>query len=84
MDNRSVANRLMKHAHLLEAEAGNLYRVRAYRRAAETILRLDQPVSEIVEKRGKKGLAELPGIGNHISFTIANLVRTGEFCTVKS
>jgi len=78
MDNWSVAQRLMKHARLLEAGCAGLYRARAYRRAAATILGLDEPVRDIVEQRGQKGLRELPGIGNRISSTIASLVRTGE------
>src|SRR3712207_1596142 len=81
MDNRTVAENLIQHAHALEADRGNLYRVRAYRRAAQTVLALDRPLTQIVQAQGRKGLQELPGIGAHLSYTIDELVRTGEFRT---
>jgi hypothetical protein len=82
MDNRQIAERLNEYAHYLEAREANLYRVQAYRRAAETILMLDRPLRHIVEDRGRDGLEELPGIGAHLSYTIEALVRTGEFRTL--
>ena len=82
MDNRVIAQRLTSYAHHLEGDAGNVYRVKAYRRAAETILGLDRPVEEIVAARGRRGLEALPGIGSHLAFTIERLVRTGEFRTM--
>jgi DNA polymerase (family 10) len=81
MDNRTIAERLTEGAHLLEAERGNLYRVMAYRRAAETILGLDEPVEDIVRRDGRRGLKTLPGIGSHLSHAIENLVLTGDFRT---
>jgi DNA polymerase (family 10) len=83
MDNRSIAQRLLQHARDLDRET-NLYRIRAYRRAAETVLRLERPIADIVSQQGRKGLEELPGIGQHLSFTIDGLVRTGEFRTMDS
>jgi DNA polymerase/3'-5' exonuclease PolX len=82
MDNRTVAERLTAHARNLEREAGNLYRSRAYRIAVQTVLGLDQSLEEVVAKRGRKGLAALPGIGAHLAYTIERLVRTGEFSTM--
>lgn len=77
MDNRSIAQRLMQQARYLEGREASLYRVRAYRRAAETVLSLDTPVDRIVSEQGRRGLRELPGIGAHIARTIETLVRTG-------
>jgi DNA polymerase (family 10) len=82
MDNRAIAQRLLEYARFLDARADNLYRVRAYRRAADTVLTLDRPVEDIVTATGRKGLEELPGIGVHLSYTIDGLVRTGEFRTM--
>ncbi len=84
MDNQSVAQHLTRHARVLEKESGNLYRARAYRRAALVILGLDRPVERIVAAEGLAGLRQLPGIGDHLSETIALLVTTGEFCPVTS
>ena len=83
MDNWTVAHKLMGQARTLEKEPGNLYRVRAYRRAAETVLGLDRPVEEIVAIEGRRGLRDLPGIGTSISEAIENLVRTGDFHSLK-
>jgi DNA polymerase (family 10) len=81
MDNRSIAERLIDYAHFLEGEEPNLYRVKAYRRAAEAVLMLNRPVADVVSEQGRKGLETLPGIGTHLSYTIEGLVRTGEFRT---
>jgi putative hydrolase len=83
MDNRTIANRLIRHAHQLEMEHANLYRSRAYRRAAATLLRLEKPVQEVVAEQGRPGLELLPGIGSHLSYTIDELARTGEWRTLK-
>jgi hypothetical protein len=81
MDNRAIAERLVNYAHQLEGRDENLYRVQAYRRAAETVMGLDRPVAEVVAESGRDGLEALPGIGAHLSYTIEGLVRTGEFRT---
>jgi len=77
MDNRTIAEKLTGFAHYLESRRKNLYRVKAYRRAAETVLGLDEPVEAIVARAGRKGLEILPGIGRHLSGTIAKLLETG-------
>lgn len=81
MDNRMIAQRLSRHARELASEGGHLYRVRAYRRAAQTILGLDQPLGEIVAQGGARRLRDLPGIGSHLALALEHLVRTGEFHT---
>ena len=83
MDNRTIAGQLLEVAHSLEEKHANLYRVRAYRRAAQTILGLDQPLEEMVAGAGRKALKELPGIGASLSAKLETLVRTGEIATLK-
>jgi DNA polymerase (family 10) len=82
MDNRTVAQQLLSLAHGLEEKHASLYRVQAYRRAAETILGLEKPVEEIVAGEGRKALRQLPGIGPKMSVRIETLVRTGEITTL--
>ena len=82
MDNRTIARQLMHHARFLADQETSLYRVRAYRRAAETVLGLDEPLERIVAERGRRGLRELPAIGSHIARTIETLVRTGAMPTL--
>jgi DNA polymerase (family 10) len=83
MDNRTVAQQLLTLAHFLEEKHASLYRVQAYRRAAQTILGLERPVEEIVAGEGRKALRQLPGIGPKMSTRIETLVRTGEIATLK-
>jgi DNA polymerase/3'-5' exonuclease PolX len=82
MDNRAIAQRLTDRAHILESRKESLFRIMAYRRAAETILGLDEPVENIVARLGRKGLLSLPGIGRHLSYTIESLVK-GQTSNVK-
>src|SRR5947209_4641370 len=82
MTNKLIAERLMAYARYLHERDPNLYRRRAYRRAAEILLRMEESVAEVIEKRGRKGLESLPGIGTHLAYTIEGLVRTGEFRTL--
>jgi DNA polymerase/3'-5' exonuclease PolX len=84
MDNLTIAHRLVGMARELEGQQGNLYRIRAYRRAAETVMNLERPVEEIVGESGRRGLRNLPGIGSSLSEKIVNLVRTGDFTTLKA
>jgi DNA polymerase (family 10) len=83
MDNRMIARRLLDMAHLLERDRVNLYRVRAYRQAAQVIDGLDQPLEDLLATSGRKGLKELPGIGGRLSAKIEKLVQTGEFPILK-
>jgi DNA polymerase/3'-5' exonuclease PolX len=82
MDNRTIARRLLDYARNLDGGEGNLFRVKAYRRAAETLERLERPVEQILDEKGRPGLRKLPGIGRHLAFTIDELVRTGKFRTM--
>ena len=52
MGNRRIAQKLLDYAHYLEAREANIFRVRAYRRVAETVLDLDRPLSDLLEAEG--------------------------------
>ena len=84
MDNILIAQRLIGMAHELAAERSNLYRIRAYRRAAETVLNLERPVEDILAEAGPDGLRELPGIGSSLAEKIETLVHTGTFATLNA
>jgi hypothetical protein len=83
MDNLTIARKLNDYATYLEGEEPNVYRVRAYRRAAETVQALERPAAELVAEQGRAGLEALPGIGASLAYTIEGLVRTGEFRTLR-
>ncbi len=79
MDNRTIARKLSDYASRIQNEEPNLYRVRAYRRAALIVQGLDRPLAEVVAERGRAGLRDVPGIGDSLAYTIEGLIRTGEF-----
>lgn len=83
MDNTAIAGRLAEWARGLEQRGANLYRVRAYRRAAEVVMGLETPIAEIVAGGDGSRLQDLPGIGASLSRKIAALVRTGEIASLK-
>ena len=84
MDNRAIARRLREYARFLEGLNDNLYRVKAYRNAAAVVESLRRPVRDLLTEGGRARLEALPGIGEHLSYTIESLIRTGEFHTVHS
>src|SRR5262249_51175754 len=79
MKNRTIAQLLSNHAKRLEKEQANLYRVNAYRRAAQTIMNLAVPVNDLVAREGIQALEQLPGIGGRLAFAIERLAATGHF-----
>lgn len=83
MDNATIARKLNDYATYLEGEESNVYRVRAYRRAAATVLAQERSLADLVDEKGRAGLEELPGIGASLAYTIEGLVRTGAFRTLR-
>jgi DNA polymerase/3'-5' exonuclease PolX len=77
MQNAEIARRLEEVAWLLNEQGANPYRVQAYRHAAETLRRLDRPVTEILQREGTEGLRRLPGIGESLARSIREVVLTG-------
>jgi len=50
--NEMMAEKLRQTANLLEVQHQDGYRIAGYRRAAETLLKLDKPIDEIVRSEG--------------------------------
>jgi DNA polymerase (family 10) len=73
MQNERVAQILDRIADYMEMN-DDFFRVKAYRRAANTIENLSEDI-EFINKQGK--LQELPGIGKHIAKKIAEILETG-------
>jgi DNA polymerase/3'-5' exonuclease PolX len=73
MTNTAIAHELLRQARDLAAHGDNLYRVRAYRRAAAELFGHERPASEIVAEDGPRGLMILPGVGESLAKTIAAL-----------
>ncbi len=77
MNNHLISQKLLAHARHLHGGA-NPYRVRSYRHAAMVIDGLNRPVAELLSEQGRSALARLPGIGEHLAYTIEMLLRTGK------
>jgi DNA polymerase (family 10) len=75
--NEDIAARLDEIAAILEAQAANPFRVRAYRRAANTLRRLTVPALQILATHGTEGLDSLPGIGPSLARAIRDIESHG-------
>jgi DNA polymerase (family 10) len=75
MKNRQLAEIFENIADLLEIKGEVIYKVLAYRRAAESLTELGQDVNTL-HQQGQ--LTEIPGIGQAISEKIQELLETGE------
>ena len=80
IQNAEIAVLLSQEAELLEIQGANPFRVRAYRRAAQTIDALPRSVASILAAR--EDLTALPGIGQDLARKIAEIVKTGHFAAL--
>jgi DNA polymerase (family 10) len=71
LTNQDIARKLREHASELARTGDNLYRVRAFRQAAMTVLSLPEELSAIVATDGTQALEQLPGVGKSLASTIA-------------
>ncbi len=76
MDNLSIANLLVETADLLEIAAGDPFRIRSYRRAAEAVESTTAPLSKLAAEDPKK-LLEIAGIGKGMAANIQEIEKTG-------
>jgi putative hydrolase len=77
LTNDQVASRLEEVARLLETQNANVFRVRAYRTAAQRVRSHPQPIQDVLKTQGLEGLTQMPGIGQSLARTIERLVFTG-------
>jgi len=78
-DNLTIAARLRELADLLTEQQANPFRVRAYRRAADSIDELDESLAGLARRAGREGLIALPGIGPAIASGILEMLETGRY-----
>jgi DNA polymerase (family 10) len=72
MENIEIAKLFNQVADILEIQEENPFRIRAYRKAAQVIESLPQPLAEITN------LEEIPGIGKGMAEKIKELLDKGE------
>ncbi len=73
--NNEIAAHLNKLADLLEVEGENPFRIHAYRRAAQLLKHLAQPVTAWID--AGKSLTDFPGIGHALDEKIREIIATG-------
>lgn len=76
-ENQSLVEHLEEIADVLEAQDASVFRVRAYRKAAESIRELDRPALEIFRDRGIAGLDAVPHVGSGIARVIRDFLVSG-------
>lgn len=75
VNNKALAQIFTSMADLLAAHHANPHRVRAYRRAAESLVEMGEDVSALAERGA---LQEIPGIGKDLSAKIQEFLKTGK------
>ena len=80
-NNQHIATLFRSIADLLAAQRANPYRVRAYRRGADSLLALAEDVAEVAKRHE---LEEIEGIGKDLSEKIEEFLRTGAIQTLES
>ncbi len=77
MSNKKIINILYEIEALLEIK-GTPYKPQAYKKAAKSIENLETSLEKIYQKKGKKGLEEIPGIGKSIAKKIEEYIKKGK------
>ncbi|MFP5203894.1 MAG: DNA polymerase/3'-5' exonuclease PolX [Acidobacteriota bacterium] len=77
MDNRTMARLLDETADLMEIDGADSFRVRSYRRAAETAAQTTVDLLSACEDAAR--LLEIPGIGKSMAANLQAMARTGSF-----
>lgn len=81
--NAWIATKLEEVAELLEAQGANPFRVRAYRRAAETLRREPRSAGALLADGGVAALQALEGVGESLARSIEALARTGRMALLE-
>ncbi len=74
MKNSEIAGVFQDIAELLKSKKDNIFKIRAYERAAKSIEQLPAEVEQLVKE---DRLKEIPGVGEAITKKLTELVTTG-------
>jgi DNA polymerase (family 10) len=75
MTNAEIAFVFSDIAEMLKLKKDNIFKIRAYEKAARSILELQEPVAKLA---AENRLKEIPGAGEAITKKITELVTTGK------
>ena len=76
--NQQVAALLAQVAGCLEEQGANVFRVRAYRTAAQVLQARHEPIAILLDREGQEGIERLHGIGHSLAHSIGEIVQTGK------
>ncbi len=77
-ENAFIAEKLGEVADLLDQQNASLFRVRAYRDAAEHVQRMTLSLRDVYRRGGRSGLEDLQTVGPSIAGAIIELLDTGD------
>src|SRR5436309_735145 len=77
LNNLQIADLLMRLGDILELQGENVFKIAAYRRAADSVEHLNQDI-RAVWLNDAKNLRAINGIGEAIALKIDELLRTGK------
>jgi len=77
MKNLEIADIFFDIANILEMKKVK-WKPQAYRKAARSIQSLSESIEEIYKKEGKKGLDNIPGVGERLAEKIEEYLKTGK------
>jgi DNA polymerase (family 10) len=75
--NAEIAELLRRYSATLSVGGGERFKIKAYRRAAESLENSSESIAQMVRTGGD--LTELPGVGSGIAGVIRDIVRHGRF-----
>lgn len=76
--NRDLANLFTTIADLMQINGDVIYKILAYRKAAESLTDLGRDVNKVWAESGIDGLKAIPGVGNAIATKIDELLSSGQ------
>lgn len=80
-NNQRIAGHFHSIADLLAAQRANPYRIRAYRRGADSLLALEEDVADVAKRQA---LEEIDGIGKDLSEKIEEFLKTGRIQSLEA
>jgi DNA polymerase (family X) len=78
MTNKQIIGVLYEISELLELKNENRFKIRAYQKLAQFLEGYDKELSDVYKEKEKKGLVEIPHIGEGIAKKIIELLDTGK------
>lgn len=84
MTNAQIAAAFEKIGDILSLKGENPFRIRAYQRAAQTILAMSEDLETIYRSGGKDALHDIPGIGEDLAGKIEEMTTTGDLAYLRT